>query len=394
MNTFLKALCEEKLQMDDVQLHQIAAMNGVDLHSSQYRILLVSCPRSVADPESYQRYCVDMPRLCRRFFDKGSIRVSIEPDYAGKCIALAMDRVDKHTMEHVVVSLIAYLEARMVPDVVVSVGKCVSSLADVSYSYKTAVNALSYQSLYSGERCLFCEDMHVMMNLSTLQSVIHPDLMLEAFQVGDMERLRLLVTAYAEKVRALSGDSVEGRHPTSIRRMFVELTVYVLHVASDMGVNVDELLGGLDPYNYILFEDKSTPVIIDWFMDLCVRMRGAIDEKTKSKEHTIIEKVCAYIDENITRYDLSLEEVGERVNMTPSYLSKLFHKEMNNGFSKYVVQTRIDMAKKLLLETELTVKEIAEKTGFASANYFGTVFKKAMGISPQVYRKGKIQEQS
>ena len=72
--------------------------------------------------------------------------------------------------------------------------------------------------------------------------------------------------------------------------------------------------------------------------------------------------------------------------MTASYLSKLFHKEMGIGFSKYIVRKRMEIARKLLTESDLTVKEISDQAGFTSANYFGTVFKREFGISPQIYR--------
>lgn len=283
MNEFLRAIYEEKLNMSGVQLHQIAKDNGFDLYSQEYRVMIVSAQCEIDDPERYRQYCVELPTRCQRFFSKRCLRAEITPDYTGKSMILLMEKVANGEAGKLAHTLLAYLDAHSLSDTVVAIGKSVPTIDRISYSYRLAVNALSYQSLYSGERCLFCEDMQTMMNLSTLQSVIHPDRMLQAFQADNMDELRLLVTAYAEKVRALSGDAIEGRHPTSIRRMFVELTVYVLHIASDMGVDVDSILNGLDPYNFLLANGKSTPMIIDWFIGMCSDLRKAINEKTKSK---------------------------------------------------------------------------------------------------------------
>lgn len=391
MSSILQAIVDEKLPNSDEELLKIAALHGENLDAENFWIVLVGKDRKIQTCEQYQSACIDLPHWCRRFFKKHGIHSAVETDCAGICIIVLMDIQQQKLVEKICHGLLDYLEKHQIMDATISVGVCVETPSRLSYSYRTAVNALNYQSLYSGERCLFCEDMQSMLNLTTLQSVIDPDRMLQAFQAGDMDELRLLVTTYAEKVRSLSGGSIEGRHPTSIRRMFIELTVYVLHIASDMGVDVDKSLKGLDPYNYLLANDKSTPIIIDWFISMCSDLRSAINEKAKNKEQSIIQQVCDYIEEHITQYGLSLDDAAMAVNMTSSYISKLFRKEMGIGFSKYVAQKRLKIAGKLLSETELSVKDISEQTGFSSANYFGTSFKREWGMSPIAYRTQSIE---
>ena len=62
--------------------------------------------------------------------------------------------------------------------------------------------------------------------------------------------------------------------------------------------------------------------------------------------------------------------------MNKNYLSSLFCNEMGVGFTKYLSDFRLKKAKILLRETELNINEIANMTGFATANYFVRVFKK------------------
>ena len=385
MKEFLRALYEEKLNMSDVQLHEIALKNGFDLCSRQYRVMLVSYEHKIDSPEHYQRYCVNFVARCQHFFAQKKMHAEAIADYAGRCIVLFMEEYERRYVGETARILLDWLAGRGYSDAIVAIGKSVTGLAEVAASYRSALNTLNYQSLYIGERCLFYEDVRTMLRLPTLQSVIDPERVLQAFQAGNLDEVRLLVTVYAEKVRALSGTAVEGRHPTSIRRMFVELTVYVLHIASDMGVDVDLFLNGLDPYNFLLAEGKTTPMIIDWFMDMCINLRRAIAEKERSKEQSIVQLASNYIDEHIGQYDLSLDDVSAAVNMTPAYLSRLFHKEKGVTYSKYIVQRRLEIADKLLTETEFPVKKISVIAGFASANYFGAVFKKAYSVSPNAY---------
>ncbi len=103
-----------------------------------------------------------------------------------------------------------------------------------------------------------------------------------------------------------------------------------------------------------------------------------------------IQKAARYIVENYRR-DVGLTEVAEYVNMSSTYFSKKFKEVTGFGFKEYLLNLRIKRASELLLETRLSVTEIAYESGFNDSNYFGDVFKKSKGISPLGYRKNKEQ---
>ena len=80
--------------------------------------------------------------------------------------------------------------------------------------------------------------------------------------------------------------------------------------------------------------------------------------------------------------DLSLEEMAERMKVTPEYLSALFMKELGIKYTTYRTQIRIEAAKELLQDGKLKIYEIAERCGFPDVKYFTKVFKKYTGSSP------------
>jgi two-component system response regulator YesN len=98
-----------------------------------------------------------------------------------------------------------------------------------------------------------------------------------------------------------------------------------------------------------------------------------------------IGRLLAYIKENIAG-DLSLSRAAEVVNMNESYLSYLFKKETQTGYIEYVNQVRTEKAAELLQTTNLPSYAIAEQVGYDNINYFGRIFKKIKGVSPQQYR--------
>lgn len=107
---------------------------------------------------------------------------------------------------------------------------------------------------------------------------------------------------------------------------------------------------------------------------------------SQHKRRTEILKAIQYIEENYTR-NISLTDLAGQVNLSESYLSHLFKKETGSGIANYVLNLRLEMGKKLLKSTNLSVYEIAEKVGYSNVYYFSSSFKKAFGVSPTEYQK-------
>ena len=84
---------------------------------------------------------------------------------------------------------------------------------------------------------------------------------------------------------------------------------------------------------------------------------------------------------------ITLDEIAEKLNVTPEYLGSQFHKEVGVTFSTYMKEYRIQKAKKLLIGTNLKLYEVAEQVGYATPKYFSKIFKEVTGQFPAEYRK-------
>ncbi|WP_041694989.1 helix-turn-helix transcriptional regulator [Alicyclobacillus acidocaldarius] len=98
-----------------------------------------------------------------------------------------------------------------------------------------------------------------------------------------------------------------------------------------------------------------------------------------------IESAIAYIEEHFHE-PISLQEVAERVYLSPSYFSRLFKSEVGTTFIDYLTQYRIQKSKMLLRVTSLPIEIIANNTGFSNSSYFSTTFKRIVGRTPSEYR--------
>lgn len=100
----------------------------------------------------------------------------------------------------------------------------------------------------------------------------------------------------------------------------------------------------------------------------------------------LIQKVIEYIIENYHN-DITMAATAELFNMSESSLSKKFKAFTGFRFREYLINVRTHAAADLLVNTSLSITEIADKCGFADSNTMGGTFKKIMGEAPGSYRK-------
>ncbi|SCB76382.1 AraC family transcriptional regulator [Weissella bombi] len=94
-----------------------------------------------------------------------------------------------------------------------------------------------------------------------------------------------------------------------------------------------------------------------------------------------------YMNDNFTGH-LTITAVARYVNVTPQYLDRLFQKILNLSPKEYLLQIRINHAKKLLVsQKHLRVVAVASESGFRDAAYFSRVFKRKTGVTPLNFRK-------
>lgn len=87
---------------------------------------------------------------------------------------------------------------------------------------------------------------------------------------------------------------------------------------------------------------------------------------------------------------ITLEELAKNCCYNPSYFSRLFREHYGMTLTEFLLQSRMELAEQLLRETNLSVEEIAARTGFSGSNSFYRSFKERYGASPREYRK-KLQ---
>lgn len=145
---------------------------------------------------------------------------------------------------------------------------------------------------------------------------------------------------------------------------------------------IKRIIGELNrPDTYSLSVMKA--IFTDLFITFIRKCQ--LDQKTAEYSNPHIQKVLQSI-QNRFREDLSLKQLAKENYLTPNYLGNLFIKETGKTCSAYLRDLRFSFAIQLLLNTNLSVKEITDECGFHSTSYFIRKFKEIYSVPPMEYR--------
>ena len=165
---------------------------------------------------------------------------------------------------------------------------------------------------------------------------------------------------------------------------YIELVDIILFAAKKQlyGCNIPDSTWFRKQYNRFYTLDEMYNWLKEWIIDEF----NMYKELKKNRDNKPIRIAKEYINENYHK-PISLEEISSVIGFNPAYFSTMFKKETGENFIDYLAKIRIKNAENLLLQTDLTVDDVASAVGYADTKYFSKLFKKKTGLNPSQYRK-------
>lgn len=221
----------------------------------------------------------------------------------------------------------------------------------------------------SRENCVFNSDDIILYDVyegkrdDYLKKIIH------SISQGDTSTLQKFLRTIALREKAASHREM---------KQFLSLLLQTLQpLASSMDQDITDLLQELEENDIVDLRRFEIRV-----QERCLRIAEAFAQRVSAEDNEII----SYIKENYNNY-ISLDLVAQRFNMNTNYLSGYIKQRLGMTYTEYINSLRLENAKRLLLETDKPIQEIAENVGFESNSYFIRFFKKMAGSTPGDYRK-------
>lgn len=133
---------------------------------------------------------------------------------------------------------------------------------------------------------------------------------------------------------------------------------------------------------YMKDPDEASDIISGAVYDLALLVKHQQD--LQKEYHPAVQKAIEYI--NTHHEPLTGDQIAQAVELSTGHLNQLFRKHTDKTIHEYLVDSRLQTARLLLLTTEKSVSDIAAELGFASASHLGSLFKQQEGLTPRQYR--------
>lgn len=189
----------------------------------------------------------------------------------------------------------------------------------------------------------------------------------------------------AEETKAFQEYFKEGKvyAPKEIKECYVRFLWSVINVAKEIGNLQNQNL-----QQQKLLETIMSAKTLEELRLAMQEILSLIDTNQYEGEitHLTVKRTVNMVQEFYTS-GITLEEIADKLHITPEYLGTQFHKVMGITFSTYMKNVKMAKAKELLIGTQLKLYEIAQKVGYTDSKYFSKVFKEAFGQLPADYRK-------
>jgi len=197
----------------------------------------------------------------------------------------------------------------------------------------------------------------------------------EEIRTGDWERVQADIMAFIRRCEQAGVELLVAQQRT------LELLWLAARMLRELGIEVRTPVFPSASQDYRHLQAEA--------IVLLGRIRQAYGEHQARHEPDAVHRIRKYIIEH-SHEDISLEAISRMAGLSPFYISKLFKEQFGINYIDFLTECRIEKAKKLMADPELSMKAIALEVGYRDPNYFSKVFRKMCNISPTEYRKALL----
>lgn len=267
--------------------------------------------------------------------------------------------------------------------VTIGIGRSGSELRDVPGSFEDALTALQFKMSLGSNQVISIEELEGEASRDTRVYFQLFDAMLQDLRMGNPAFPNQLAS-FAQQLEqdVLSKEEVD------------HLLQYWINMVQRSMAEAEPALAelwrtGIHPELTASMERAETleellPLVVSAFERLYAKQLSLKESKSY---HYVMKDIRAYIEDNYANPDLSLNHISEKFSVSGKYSSHLFKEHFGMKFVDFLVNLRMEQAKRLLLETDEPIQDIAVRVGYLHSISFGRTFKKVVGVTPGDFRK-------
>ena len=265
--------------------------------------------------------------------------------------------------------------------IVIGIGEAVYNTKDINRSYLASITSLKYRIIKNELPIIFHDELpEENLNASYNYPIDLENKVIIATKERNLDKVAVALDELTQSIVALNAP------PDLIFSWSASLREKLFGLPLSLGYKPEEIMfrgysNLIKKYSLVrnLYEMNT------YFFEICRNIIDGLNVKMNNKNSDLIENIKEYIINNITN-QISLNSVAEIYGISPSYLSSLFKQETGEKFINYLLNVKIKLAEKLITETKMSIKDIAQAIGYADQRSFYNSFKKHTGLTATEYR--------
>ncbi|MEK4271808.1 response regulator [Paenibacillus sp. FSL R7-0026] len=264
-------------------------------------------------------------------------------------------------------------------DVTVGIGQWQSGWGRACVGYREACRALDYQAFVGKNQVICFEDLVI----EGGKRPYHSDAQL-------LQQLQFYVSVGAGEEAVLLLErmlSVPFSDVSQFRMAAMDVVTECQRAAIEQQIEGEHALN--KEAVAAIFTADHLPELKSMLEQHVRTVSDVIQAKRQAKEGNLIDRVIAYLEENMANPEVGLSSTAAAFYISSGHLGRLMKKETGQTFVEYLTQLRMKKAEMLLKQTDMKGYEIGEQVGIPDPHYFSVLFKKHIGRSMNEYRNVK-----
>lgn len=285
--------------------------------------------------------------------------------------------------EDVISNKLKYIKAALKEYLDLSVSVSVSipgnSIMDIQQLYNNVLETSLYRLFYGHGCTIFSSKINGYKTKEYNYPVQKEKLLIEALMAGKIQETR-------EIYDDIIGETVE--YPIVVFNLTISHLVFTLNNAIKI-IKSNNSIPDLAFTTPLMYTNNIETIgeINRQFYELFERIAQSLEDKKSLKYEELIAKIEYTIQTDYSNQDISIDSIARALKMSVPHLCRIYKQHTLCTIQQKITEARMNKARELLVGTEVSIVDIAERTGFSNSNYFFKAFKASNGVTPNEYRK-------
>ncbi|MEZ0536387.1 response regulator [Caldicellulosiruptoraceae bacterium PP1] len=264
-------------------------------------------------------------------------------------------------------------------DITVGIGKTINDITKSGEIIKELILFLKVKQFYNGKnKTYYFEDISQNHKIEDVDNRIHD--FEELLKNNQFEQAKKIVNDLSILCNERKYKDIE-----KVKGIYLEFLFKIYEVGRERGLTI-KLEKKERSHTWKVIDRIPTLSELDQYICLTIdeifnifKNRGKLDKK--------VYQIISYINDNFSDKELSIMKIANYFYFSPNYLCNIFKKATGKTINDYITEVRIEKAKAFLKDRSIKLYEVAEMVGFGDPNYFSSIFKKKVGVTPSVFKE-------